>query len=197
VIPPLLARTSGAQRAQSAAAEFYDGLELHSNLGGVTRSMIGAPLEPYRDGLGLGDSANYDATPLQPSDVINDFDFDSFLNDNDNDSQSFDFNDPFRDEDGNDVQPDNGKESTQSRITDIPLRTFPLPKGPVRDGTSSRSRRNAPLLLHSTISEDYSDKEKVRRKLYCAMDKTFAPHPFKEGIDRTQFMPANRAARLG
>ena len=46
------------------------------------------------------------ANPLQSGDVLNDFDFDSFLHDGDGDNQPFDFNNTFASMDGGEIGAD-------------------------------------------------------------------------------------------
>lgn len=135
---------------------------------------------------------------LQTDDMLNDFDFDSFLNDNDTEHLPFDYN-AFGKQDDNGSQPDNDAESradqASSTSSTIP-RTDEMIRQKVtaREGTSSAAKHNMPLLLRSTISEDYSNKERVKRKLYCTMDKAFAHRPLKEGVDMAQLMPTNKQA---
>lgn len=46
------------------------------------------------------------ANPLQSGDVLNDFDFDSFLHDGDGNDQPFDFNNTFASMDGGEIGAD-------------------------------------------------------------------------------------------
>lgn len=114
------------------------------------------------------------STELQTGDMLRGFDFDSFSNDNDTKYQPFNYIDALGRQYENGSQPDNDAEPradqaslTQSRRDDMTFR----PNVTAREGTSSAAKHNMPLLLHPTISEDYSNKERVNRKLYCAMDK--------------------------
>lgn len=127
-------------------------------------------------------------------DMLNDFDFDAFLNDNDNENEPFDFEGAFggvtnaasfsdasqSDELPSNVQTGSFRANDEELVPGSRQGRELISRSQVslfRENEANGKFKRTFVSLHgsATISEDYSDKAYVKKKLYCAMQKSIAP----------------------